>query len=35
MERTAARVAEMDWEHEAGVYTALIERLAGGQVGRP
>ena len=31
MERTAARVAEMGWEHEAGVYTALIERLARGR----
>jgi glycosyltransferase involved in cell wall biosynthesis len=35
MERTAARVAEMDWAHEAAVYTALIERLASGQGGRP
>jgi glycosyltransferase involved in cell wall biosynthesis len=29
MERTVARVAEMGWQHEAGVYTALIDRLAG------
>jgi glycosyltransferase involved in cell wall biosynthesis len=27
MERTAARVAEMGWSHEAAVYVALIDRL--------
>jgi glycosyltransferase involved in cell wall biosynthesis len=35
MERTAARVAEMGWDHEAGVYTALIDRLAARGEARP
>jgi glycosyltransferase involved in cell wall biosynthesis len=35
MERTAARVAEMGWDHEAGVYTALIDRLAAQREARP